>query len=277
MRRFAIKLLMFVFVFLLITIPVDIAKTNSKRYTATINGSEIYCAINKSYTNKKVKKLLLGDSVGHQLYPCENEYDSIVSLACNQAITMAGHYFLLKNYIETNADNLPDEVVMLIIPFTLCNDVDLYAYHYFLKPFSPNKWGEQYTDHLRQRIHSIPFYWSANLPFIQTSNYTPTWATPSSVTTKSVSRLSYEYLLKIDSITKHHDISFRLVSPPLREDKQNTIDSIWSNLRPEYAVQLDALLQPYIESEVFVSSDNFIDFAHFLSDKTPVDYLHVLN
>ena len=277
MKRFVIKLLLFGLVFLLITISVDITKTKSKRYAATVNGSEIYCAINKSCTNKKVKKLLLGDSVGHQLYPCENDYDSIVSLACNQAVTMAGHFFLLENYIESNADNLPEEVILFLTPFTLRNDVDFYAYHYFLKPFPPYNWSEQYTSHLKQRVHSIPLYWSANLPFIQTSNYTPKWATPSLETIESISQLSYEYLLKMDSLTKQHDISFRMVSPPLRDDKEKTIDSIWQNMPPTYATQLNTLLQPYKEGLVFLPSCLYVDHAHFQTDKIPVDYLGVLN
>ena len=276
MKRFLYKTLIYVVIILLIIVPVDFFKIYSHSYDFSVAGSEIYCAINNSRKIRKAKKLILGDSVGHQLYPCEIDYDSIVSLACNQAITLAGQYFLLKNYIENNVDSLPDEVVLFITPFSLCNDVDKYAYHYFLKPFPPHKWSKFYTKHLKQRIHSIPLYWSANLPFIQTSNYTPEWATHSSQSIKSISPLSYEYLMKMDSITKQHDVSFRMVSTPIRDDRQIDIESFWYNLPPDYAVELNSLLIPYEESVYYMPSDYYLDHVHFLPDKIPFDYLGLL-
>ena len=277
MKRFLLRLLIYVFVILIITIPIDMINTFTGKYIKTVDGYEIYCAINNSQSNRKVKKVLLGDSVGCQLYPSDNDYDSILSLACNQAITMAGHYFLLKNYIENNNDNLPDEVVLLITPFSLCNDVDKYAYHYFLKPFPPHTWSKLYTKHLKQRIHSIPFYWTANLPFIQTSNYTPEWAIPSSKANKSISPLSYEYLLKIDSITKQHNISFNMVSTPIRDDRQIDMDLFWKNLPSDYADDLASLLLPYKESVHYMPSDNYRDPVHFWAETIPFDYLSILN
>ena len=276
MKRFIINILLYSIIVLLIVVCAEVYKIWSGEYEKIISGSEVYCAISKSQTKRKAKKLLLGDSVGCQLYPCQKEYDNIVSLACNQAITMAGQYFLLKSYVENNED-LPEEVILLITPFSLNNDVDKYAYQYFLKPFPYYKNASIYTEHLKQRIHTIPFYWSANLPIIQTSNYSPQWAVPSPASNKSISTLSYEYLLKIDSIVETNNISFRMVSTPVRDDRRDDVESFWDNLPLDYAVELKSLLIPYKESVYYMPSDYYIDQCHFMKEKIPFDYLGLLN
>lgn len=278
MKKFIFRLLFFVLIILLIITPVEIHKMgNMSLATSEIAGSEVYFAIDKSQTKRYVKKLVLGDSVGKQLYPCTIDHDSIISLACNQAITLAGQFFLLKNYIENNIDNLPDGIILLITPFSLSNDVDKYAYQYFLKPFPLQLWSVFYTEHLEQRIHTIPLYWTANLPFIQSSNYTPRWAVPSQQSTKSISTLSYEYLLKMDSITKQYGIPFRMVSTPVRDDRRNDVDSFWNNLPSDYADELESLLLPYKESVYYMPSDDYEDAVHFCAEKIPFDYLSILN
>ena len=278
MKHFIQKTLIYITVVLLIIIPVDIFKIYSQNYVTTVVGSEVYCAISKSHKKGKVKKLILGDSVGCQLYPCEKEYDSILSLACNQGITLAGQYFLLKNFIESNRDSFPDEVVLLITPFSLGNDVDKHAYQYFLKPFPSYKWSEEYTEHLKQRIHSIPFYWTANMPLIQTSSYTPKWAIPSSPSIKkSMSPLSYQYLLKMDSLANANNIDFRMISTPVRDDRKNDIVSFWENLPTEYMSHLSELLEPYKESVMYLPSEWYSDHLHFVGEKTPDDYLNLLS
>ena len=108
----------------------------SGHYQEKVNGWEVYAAIRKSKQNSNVKRLLLGDSVAMQIYPCDKEYNDMVSLACNQAITMAGYYFLLDNYIESNNNTLPENVILFINPLTLGSNMDQFAYHYFLKPFN---------------------------------------------------------------------------------------------------------------------------------------------
>lgn len=274
MKRFIQKILIYAIITLLIVVLVETFNFFTQEKKMSGLGSEIYHALANSKTKKKVKKLVIGDSVCNQLYPSNKDYDSIVSLACNQAITLAGHYFLLNNFIETNAEDLPEEVIILMAPYSLCNNVDQYAYHHFLKAFPSYEYSKFYTEHLIQRIHTIPLYWSANLPIIRTSSYTPQWAVPSEPQfTKSISPLSYEYLMKMDSLAQSHNIPIRMVSPPLREDRRNEIERIWANLPTDYATNLDDLLQPYKESITFFPPDEYMDGGHFKRDRIPVDYL----
>lgn len=276
MKRFLQNITLYVFVLVLIVIPVEFLRMNSWSYVKNVDGFGVYCAISKSQVKKKVKKLVLGDSVGYQLYPCNQDYDSIVSLACNQSITMAGHYFLLKEFLEVNADDLPEEIILFTIPFSLTNDVDSFAYHYFLKPFPPSKYSCYYTSHLTQRIHSIPFYWTANLPLIQTSNYTPKKAVPPAPSGIGLSQTSYEYLLKMDSLASVNNLLFRVVSPPVCDDRREEVESIWANTSSVYFEELNLLLQSYRESVEYMPADCFFDQVHFAKERKPVDYLNLL-
>lgn len=276
MKRFVLGIIVYVIIVLMLWNALELLKLYTHRYEKKVNGAEIYYALFSSKTERKVKRIVLGDSVGCQLYPSNQEYDSVVSMSCNQAITMAGHYFLLKNFIETNQEDLPEEAILLITPFSLSNDVDKYAYHYFLKPFPYHQYSNLYTNHLKERIQTIPFFWSANLPFIQTSSYSPKWAVPLTASNQSISQLSYEYLIKMDSITKCNGIKFQMISTPVRDDRRDDMDSFWDHLPTDYADKLDDLLQPYKESIVFMPSDYYTDEVHFLGDKIPDDYLRIL-
>lgn len=279
MKRFISIICIYIFVVLLVVIPPEIYKIVNNLDLGSIAGSEVRAAVrvSKTKTNKKVKKLILGDSTGHALYPSEKTYDSIVSMACNQAITMAGHYFLLKNYLEANEENLPNEIVILFTPGTFGNNVDVYAYQYFLKPFPVREYKSLYTKHLYERIKTIPLYWTANLPFIQTSNYTPRMSIPANEERQNMSELSMEYLLNIELLAKEYGVPFRMQSTPVRDDRRVTIEAIKKDLRKACAKHLYIEMESYIQSIAFYPSDMFFDEVHLNDEDTPKDYFGILN
>lgn len=232
--------------------------------------------LSKSYAKKKVKKLIIGDSTGYALYPCTRSYDSIVSLACGSSISMGGHYFLLKNYFDANQDNLPMEVVLLITPMSFSNDLDKYAYQYFLKPFPIWEYKQLYTDHLYQRVKSIPYYWTAYLPFIHSSGYTPEISVPKDESAVYFSQTCYDYLLLIDSITRSNGIPLRMISSPVRDDYKQRVDSISAALNNINTTVIRHLVEPYIESINYYPSNLFHDEVHLERSSVPSDYLGIL-
>ena len=254
---------MYVMVILAIVLPVELYKMFHEQDDSKIPGYEALIAVRVShtYTNKAVKRLILGDSTGRLFYPVWQDYDSMVSLACNQAVTMAGQYFLLKNYLETNADNLPGQIVLIYTPFSLSNDVDKYAYQYFLKPFPPSEYQSLYTKHLKERIESIPFYWTANWPFIQTSGYTPRFAVPDEEIATPLSELTYEYLIRIDSLAKKYNIPWEMCSTPVRDDRAQEVEQIISALEQKTGV-LAPVMQNYIQSIRYYPAEYFQDATH---------------
>ena len=279
MKRFISIICLYLLAVLFVTLPPEIYKSVTDANYGKSPGGEVRAAVrvSKTKTNKKIKKLIMGDSTGHALYPSEKEYDSIASMACNQAITFAGQYFLLKNYLETNKDNLPQEIIFLATPETFGNDVDQFAYQYFLKPFPILEYKSLYTDHLYARIRTIPFYWTANLPFIQTSGYTPRVSVPAYTERIHLSQLSYEYLVLMDEITKEYNVPFRMESTPVRDDNQQGTEKVSQDLRTIGSKRLAHLLEPYIESITFYPSELFFDHVHLKDTETPKDYLGILN
>lgn len=278
MKRFISVIFLYLLAVLLVTLPLEIYKIATDASYGNAPGGEVRAAVrvSKTRTNKKIKKLIMGDSTGHALYPSRNEYDSIASMACNQAITFAGQYFLLKNYLETNSVNLPQEIIFLLTPESFGNDVDQYAYQYFLKPFPILEYKSLYTDHLYSRIKSIPFYWTANFPFIQTSGYTPRVSVPSYTKQMHLSELTYEYLVLMDQIAQKYDVPFRLVSTPVRDDKKQAIELVSQDLKAIGSDRLSHLLEPYIKSITYYPSELFFDGVHLNDEDTPKDYLGIL-
>lgn len=278
MKRFISIICIYIFAILLVILPVEFYKIYTHHDLGNVAGSEVRAAVkvSKTKTNKKVKKLLLGDSTGHALYPSEKDYDSISSMACNQAITFAGQYFLLKNYLETNKDNLPQEIIFLVTPESFGNDVDKYAYQYFLKSFPIHQYKYLYTDHLYARVRTIPLYWTANLPFIQTSGYTPSVSVPANIERIHLSQLTYEYLLLMDSLTKVNNIPFHIISTPVREDRRQQLEKVAYDLKTIAFGRLSHLIDPYVESITYFPADLFFDEVHLNDKDTPEDYLGIL-
>ncbi|MBR1473306.1 MAG: hypothetical protein IJ602_03495 [Paludibacteraceae bacterium] len=278
MKRFISAICIYLLAVLLIVLPPELYEIFTDADYGNAPGGEVRAAVrvSKTKTNKKIKKLILGDSTGHALYPSEKEYDDIVSMACNQAITFAGQYFLLKNYLETNKDNLPREIIFLLTPESFENDVDKYAYQYFLKPFPIREYKLLYTKHLYSRIKSIPLYWTANLPFIQTSGYTPRVAVPAFTERTSMSELTSEYLVLMDSITKEYRVPFELYATPVRDDRVEQIEKISLDLQNGNLYYLSHLLKPYIETINYYPSKLFLDPVHMNDNDTPKDYLGIL-
>lgn len=192
-------------------------------FEKNVNGWEVYAAIHQSKTKQKKKKLILGDSVAMQLFPCDNDYDSIASLACNQALSMAGYYFLLTKYLNTNQENLPSEVILLINPLTLSNNLDHFAFHYFLKPFYRTEYYPLFSDYLVLRCQEIPHYWSARLPFIRSSSYSFAYEMPEEQYAL-VSPIAREYLQRITHALSNRNITFRIVPLPVSEEKRELLD-----------------------------------------------------
>lgn len=278
MKRFISVICIYIVAVLIVVVPPEIYNIVTNTDLGNVPGGEVRAAVKSSKTraNRKIKKLIIGDSTGHALYPSERTYDSIVSLACNQAITMAGHYFLLKNYLETNEDNLPEEIIILFTPETFGNNVDRFAYQYFLKPFPILEYKPLYTKHLFNRIKTIPFYWTANLPFIQTSGYTPRIAVPANEERINLSQLSIEYLLKMDSLAKTRGVPLKIVSTPVRDDCKDITERRINDLQQICPKQLRQYMENYSQSISYYPSELFFDHVHLNDKDTPDDYLGIL-
>lgn len=87
-------------------------------------GPEVFVSIDRArHTDASVHTLYLGDSVAHQLFPPGTEArPDLRFLGCNQAISMAGQYYILEDATR----HLPhlQRVYLFYYPHSLENDLD---------------------------------------------------------------------------------------------------------------------------------------------------------
>ena len=274
MKQFIIKTISFFLIASIALTSFELYEINyRKKYMMKVIGSEVYWSILKSKTKKQVKKLLLGDSVAKQLYDNYEYNDSIYSLCCNQAVTMAGHYFLLNNFLETNKDQLPEEIIMMYFPFSLVNNVDMYAYNYLLKPFYNDEYKKLMDDYLLEQIKKIPFYYISQFPFIKTSNYSPEYYLEYEKE-GLFSTVSKIYLEKIVQLCNEKNVAFRFEPAPIKEGNKETVEyykQIKTNL-PDIGSEM---LDYYFENIRYFEDSLFRDFGHFKREYIPHDYLNL--
>ncbi len=151
MKDFILRSLKFGLYFLVLTFSVTFFIKYLQLYEYYLEGNGIYKCIDKSKQKHESKKLLLGDSVGDQLFPIHSTYKSINSVACNKAIGVVGQYILLKNYLDTG--NQVDTVFLVYNPESFLNNLDeVYTFHYLLKPFYTPDNKLLFTENVKTQI-----------------------------------------------------------------------------------------------------------------------------
>lgn len=269
MRRFLFQSILFALLVLSVRLAYEAKYFYSGEFGPKVNGSEIYAAKRQSRMHHFRKKLLFGDSVAMQLFPSTEDSDSLAVMTCNQAISMAGVYFLLTDYLSVNADSLPDEVVLLIHPESLNNDLDRFSYHYFLKPFQQHIYADRTSEYLKQRIACIPWYWTAQLPFFRSSNYSVEYTMSSDSCFHIVSPLSKEYITRIVTELDSLNIRFRMRSVPIRESLRESVFE-----RMEHSIEVhelpDSLMLPFYESIELLPDSMYQDRVHFTHEALPM-------
>lgn len=242
-----------------------------------VNGGEVYGAIRNSARKQRCRRLVVGDSTGWLFYPCESVCDSnMVSLACNQAVTMAGHYMLLHRFLEVNTDNLPDKVVLVFTPSSLGNNLDQFTYHYFLKPFMRGRNLSLFTGTLWRRIVHIPLWWAVTLPSMRLSNYAPEYSLPTDEPYDMLSPLSREYLWKIMQLCDNYGVPLVIQPSPIRLSSLSyyTEKGAAALSNGEFG-KCAPLMEDYV-ARLYAEEDScFRDDVHLRRELIGSDYLHL--
>jgi len=259
MKKFIINSIYFLLILALIVQIRPLYLLYKDKYKETVTGSEIYYSIFKSKQKKKVKKILLGDSVGNQLFSNKHNNDTVNSMACNQSIGMVGQYLLLNNYLA--AGNEIDTVYMLFSPFSFKNNLDqVYTYHYFLKPFYNDEYIPLFTETVTQQIHKVPYYQFCRIPLILTSNWAPEFESKDKHDFTFLSPVSIEYLQKIKDLSVKHDFKLVLVPPPLSFSKKTEIEKI--NKAEINKTTMVSEFENYFSNFSYIADSNFSDGTH---------------
>lgn len=236
-------------------------KVISGDFWKDLPGNEIYNAIEKSKKKTKIKRLILGDSTGMQLFNNYHPDEDFYSLACNQAISVAGQYFLLLNFLKSG--NNPECVYLLFNPFGFKNNLDqVYTYHYFIKPFYTSEYKPLMTNTVKQQVKKNPYYWASQIPNIKASTWAPTYDAPDITpdSTSFLSKISKEYLEKIDSLRKVY--GFRLIIYPTfaSEDNKQRINKLRSEDLKD--VTCASLFCDFFDNITYYDDSLFADGMH---------------
>ncbi len=259
MKQFVLKTLLFVLVALAIFQIKSLLMMRNERYVKKVLGAEVYFSIEKSKKRSKARKVLLGDSVGKQLFDGAQENDTVNSLTSNQAISMAGQYVLLDNYLK--AGNTIDTAYVFFTPFSFVNNLDqIFTYNYFVKPFYRTEYMQLMTPEVKKQVSKIPFTDIAHWPAVLTSNWSPEFQTKDKPTFNLLSPISAQYLHKMSALAKQHHFRLVLVAAPVSLKKKKEVELL--NRQEIIDNNLQQEFKGFFESIVWLDESNFKDGTH---------------
>lgn len=228
----------------------------NNKYEKSVAGSETYASINISKQKSMKKKLVLGDSECYQLFPNTDDHGSFLSLACNQAIGMVGHYLLIVNYL--NSGNKIDTLFLLFGPEGLNNNLDqVYTFHYFLKPFYKEEYKPYFSLQVYEQIKKIPFWYLCREPYILTSNWAPNFNTENISEFIFLSPIAEEYLKKIIVLGEENNFNIKVIAAPISIERKNQLDSIY--LEEIRHSDLNEVLKSYFDSILWLPDTYFLE------------------
>lgn len=231
-------------------------------YLINYPGSSIYLSIKKSKKKNSSKILLLGDSVGNQLFSNKANNEGLNSLATNQAISIVGQYLLLNNYLSVG--NTVDKVILFYSPFSFRNNLNqVYTYHYFLKPFYNPEYNSLFSSAVIEQIRKIPYNQFVQVPHIFVTSWAPNFSSPDYTDFSFLSPISNEYLIKIKELSIQYDFDLDIWPTPTSIEKKKLIDKM--NLNESAKCNLEQEFKNYFAKIVYLDSTEFSDGTHLIN------------
>ena len=234
---------------------------------------EVFYVIDKAGRNSGLPAVILGDSVCNQVFPQDKDSPGLAHLGCNQAITSAGNYLLLKKYLEHNPQT--KQVFYVITPGALGNDLGLkWTYQYFVVPFCGKEnmklLHDDTTQKLYERFGRLFVENSLIKNFLLNNNLfmgkylrivglrqvhsVRHWLAPTSAI----------YIPMMEALCKEHNASFTVLPLPVPDTPSN---HGWENFVDGVKEHgLEHILGNFVESIRYYPDDWFRDGVHFKPD-----------
>jgi hypothetical protein len=269
MKRFLINSLLFLTLFAIGLYSRSFYLLITDAYKKTVNGADTYNAIAKSKQKKKTRKVLLGDSVGRQLFENTKFNDTINSFACNQAIGLVGHYLLLNNFLK--AGNEVDTVYMIFRPSSFLNNLDeKYTFHYFLKPFYKDEYKPLFTKTVYDQIRRIPFNFISQDPALLTSNWAPDFNAKDKKSYTFLSPISAEYMTRIKELSIKYGFELIILPSPVSITSRDEIAAIDRSEINNNG--LGEEFENYFNQIIYLNDTSFMDGIHLNHPETYTQY-----
>ena len=190
--------------------------------------SEVFYVIEKADHNSRKSAVILGDSVCNQLWPQKEDSANISHLGCNQAITTAGTYILLRKYLIID-DETRQKLYDKFGKFFVENS--------YVKSFllNNNLFMTQYINHVKTKTEK---------------KYT-----------HRLSRTAVIYLPKIRELCREHNVKLKVLPLPLPDNEENYGWEKFDDDVREYG--LDDILGDFTKKIHYCPEELYVDGSHF--------------
>lgn len=232
---------------------------------------DAFWARKKAQMTNECTVVYMGDSVCNQLWSeYDEDVDGICHIGCNQAITPAGSYLLLREYLESNPQT--EEVYYLIRPQTIANDIWItYSYQYFVIPFCDENNWPLLDEETQRKIYDkfgdffVDNQWVKTV--LQNNNLlirtylNQIQKQPEKRETHRISKTAAIYLVKIRELCDEYGTKLFVKSLPLSDSEDNYG---WEEFKQDIIdYGLEDLLSEFVENILYYPEDWFYDGSHF--------------
>ena len=241
----------------------------TEKFRKINDAGSIYLAIKKSKKKIDKKKIIISDSVGAQLFPIDKKYDSIYTLSTTAPSSLVGSYILLQNLLENNS--LEGATAYYVVhPSSLDEELrGEYTYNHFVKPFYTLENKKHISTLADSLLHTIPFVYASQLPFVKTSNWQPEFNYKKDYEYE-ISGLYIEYLHKILNLAKSEKFKFKLVMPYIREDKKKIN---YRKMKKQVIEEsLSSIFKDYFENVIYLDTSYFHKNSNHYNSKLSLPF-----
>ncbi len=238
----------------------------NKNYISTVGWRSVLRAINNvdGLDRSKIKVIILGDSVGNQIFPRETHPNSLTS---NGSVLAVGHYILAYNAIK-RCRNLK-YVVLASIPSAIGQSFERkFTYNNVMKPFYTFENLPLFSELIRGKINQKRLSHFVIFPFIKIAPFLSDIVFSGAIKENvgnPLSDLSMEYLKKLYRLCRENDIKLIVVSPPVPRHLQKKL-----NLKKMKAQiiknKLGHIFKGYFKSIMYLAG------KHFEKDNVHLNY-----
>lgn len=285
MKKFVGKMALFLCLFLAVLLLLDIlsAKPTFREWLAAVTGSSDYPvakmevdeAIEKVKAQPAATKLVIGDSVCKQLFDGLAEENRDYCFAGNnRAVTIAGEYVLIKEFLEQHRD--ATEVYLFVGLDALQTELDVeFGYQYVMIPFGNAGLLPEFEEETRQQMRELYGAFFVQEPVIRLVgdssvnrklylNYLKDTGTVKSTeeTNGKISEITAYYLPRIAALCEDAGVSFYLLPTVFAEEEDRRSQA---QLLEQSVKQwgLEAYFTEYFSNMAFYPPEQFLDGVHF--------------
>jgi hypothetical protein len=231
------------------------------RFVPPQGSREVFDALSRAQKRSGAHVLVLGDSVGRQLFSSANEAPDSMYLTTNMGVSMVGHYILAAKTLESGTP-IKSIFVAMIPPAFEHNLDEAWTFSAFCKPFYRLENRKYLSPLVYAQLGKEP-YWITLFPLVRhtwiggsidySAHASPVPPMP------EFSPVSIEYLQKLRDLAAKKQIDVHFICPPISTLRRCD----YRVMRKQVSeARLDDMFTGYFENMQFLDDDKFYDSRH---------------